>query len=341
MSLRMASTAAPSPPFLSPRPTQRPAAIAAASVTRTRSRAMLRSRSCGIRAGHGGLLATLRVWVHRSSHAGDARSPASATWLTMVGVEPQHAGRPNAAEPVTAGKRERPRRRGTWRCRCVRPAGADRPAAVFYRVVLDGDEPVTVDPSRRSSRPAAAVFPVVVPAGPRRRLARRHGRDLPARRRTGRRCGSATSTRTTTRCSWSQSSVPTRHAGPGRAGHGRGGSRGPSATARAPGSGTTAGPARTALVLAGAGPHDHRGRPDRAGRACEDARRRRCADSASALRCGRRGRPRCAPGRRRASAGRCRPASRRAPTAPATPPASCRRSPAVPPPSASSVRACS
>src|SRR4051794_26070444 len=40
---RMASTAAPSPPFLSPRPTQRPAAIAAASVTRTSSRARLRS----------------------------------------------------------------------------------------------------------------------------------------------------------------------------------------------------------------------------------------------------------------------------------------------------------
>src|SRR5918998_3771649 len=43
MSARMASTAAPSPPFLSPRPTQRPAAIAAASVTRTSSRARLRS----------------------------------------------------------------------------------------------------------------------------------------------------------------------------------------------------------------------------------------------------------------------------------------------------------
>ena len=43
MSARMASTAAPSAPFLSPRPTQRPAAIAAASVTRTSSRARLRS----------------------------------------------------------------------------------------------------------------------------------------------------------------------------------------------------------------------------------------------------------------------------------------------------------
>src|SRR4051812_11309229 len=40
---RIASTAAPSPPSLSPRPTQRPAAIAPASVTRTSSRARLRS----------------------------------------------------------------------------------------------------------------------------------------------------------------------------------------------------------------------------------------------------------------------------------------------------------
>src|SRR5690242_7475204 len=43
MSCRIALTAAPSPPFLSPRPTQRPAAIAAASVTRTSSSARLRS----------------------------------------------------------------------------------------------------------------------------------------------------------------------------------------------------------------------------------------------------------------------------------------------------------
>src|SRR3712207_4175344 len=43
MRARIASTAAPSPPFLSPRPTHRPAAIAPASVTRTSSRARLRS----------------------------------------------------------------------------------------------------------------------------------------------------------------------------------------------------------------------------------------------------------------------------------------------------------
>src|SRR3954468_23716231 len=43
MRWRIASTAAASAPFFSPRPTQRPAAIAAASVTRTSSIARLRS----------------------------------------------------------------------------------------------------------------------------------------------------------------------------------------------------------------------------------------------------------------------------------------------------------
>src|ERR671910_238134 len=44
--MRMASTAAPSAPFLSPRPIQRDAARAAASVTRTSSMARLRSGRC-------------------------------------------------------------------------------------------------------------------------------------------------------------------------------------------------------------------------------------------------------------------------------------------------------
>src|SRR5688500_15984517 len=44
--MRMASTAAPSAPSLSPRPIQREAASAAASVTRTSSNAMFRSGTC-------------------------------------------------------------------------------------------------------------------------------------------------------------------------------------------------------------------------------------------------------------------------------------------------------
>ena len=43
ISIRIACTAAPSAPFLSPRPTQRAAAIDAASVTRASSSARLRS----------------------------------------------------------------------------------------------------------------------------------------------------------------------------------------------------------------------------------------------------------------------------------------------------------
>src|SRR3954471_9418079 len=49
--VRIASTAALSAPFLSPRPTQRDADSAADSVTRTSSRARLRSGCCGDRLG--------------------------------------------------------------------------------------------------------------------------------------------------------------------------------------------------------------------------------------------------------------------------------------------------
>jgi hypothetical protein len=49
ISTRIALTAAASAPFLSPRPTQRPAAMAAASVTRTSSSARLRSGASVLR----------------------------------------------------------------------------------------------------------------------------------------------------------------------------------------------------------------------------------------------------------------------------------------------------
>src|ERR671932_843081 len=48
---RIASTAAWSAAFLSPRPTQRAAAIAAASVTRTSSSARFRSGACALTGG--------------------------------------------------------------------------------------------------------------------------------------------------------------------------------------------------------------------------------------------------------------------------------------------------
>ena len=56
ISTRIALTATPSAPFLSPLPTQRPAAIAAASVTRTSSRARFRSGTAGDTASLSGIL---------------------------------------------------------------------------------------------------------------------------------------------------------------------------------------------------------------------------------------------------------------------------------------------
>src|SRR5512132_3677554 len=72
MSARIASTAAPSAPFLSPRPTQRPAAIAPASVTRASSSARFRSgawRSGSAVMGGFGWPVTAAVW---SSDMADA-----------------------------------------------------------------------------------------------------------------------------------------------------------------------------------------------------------------------------------------------------------------------------
>src|SRR6478735_3114145 len=83
-SSRMASTAAPSPPSLSPRPTQRPAAIAPASVTRTSSRARLRS-GASPRAGVMAAILPLRS------------ETVAAGILAVVSTEPQPV--PKAAKP--------------------------------------------------------------------------------------------------------------------------------------------------------------------------------------------------------------------------------------------------
>ena len=57
ISIRIACTAAPSAPFLSPRPTHRAAAIAPASVTRASSRA--RFRSGALRLGSAGMVTSV------------------------------------------------------------------------------------------------------------------------------------------------------------------------------------------------------------------------------------------------------------------------------------------
>src|SRR4029079_6097194 len=83
-SSRMASTAAPSPPSLSPRPTQRPAPIAPDSVTRTSSRARLRSGA----SPRAGLMVAILPLAGRSVGAGI---------LALVTSEPQPP--PRAAKP--------------------------------------------------------------------------------------------------------------------------------------------------------------------------------------------------------------------------------------------------
>ena len=71
-SSRIACTAAPSAPILSPRPTQRAAAIAPASVTLASSSARFRSGAC-------------------RSGAGDAWPGTGATWLRSAAARPGSA----------------------------------------------------------------------------------------------------------------------------------------------------------------------------------------------------------------------------------------------------------
>src|SRR3954452_11475152 len=92
MSARMASTAAPSPPFLSPRPTHRPAAMAAASVTRTSSRARLRSG-----AGRSGE----NPRAAREGPSGTGSDTGPPGWTTCGGVSP--GDRPLPAGPGRTG----------------------------------------------------------------------------------------------------------------------------------------------------------------------------------------------------------------------------------------------
>ena len=156
ISLRMASTAAPSPPSLSPRPTQRPAAIAAASVTRTRSRAMLRSRSCGFCATGMGASSRRCGCGAQILTRGYARSPVSATWLTMVGWLPlkqhRHPKQPPSPSP-SASAAAGPR--ATWRCRsascCCRSCCCWSSTGWCWTATNRSAS----TPSRRSSRRAA------------------------------------------------------------------------------------------------------------------------------------------------------------------------------------------
>src|SRR5215213_7411274 len=184
MSARIASTAAPSPPFLSPRPTHRPAAMAAASVTRTSSSARLRSG-----AGRSARKPRPTVLVGRglSGPGNDTGPPRSTTSpghgaAAVAGLccdprvmtdggptssqvhEPEDAG-PPATPPAVA--------------RAARFNAANMLRSLLPLVVLcllivawtswrqSGDERVqTVDPSSTVQLAAArASYPVLVPTG--------------------------------------------------------------------------------------------------------------------------------------------------------------------------------
>src|SRR5579875_3114556 len=107
---RMASTATPSAPSLSPRPIQRAPAIAAASVTRTSSRARFRS---GILLGgtliashaNGPPTAVLRVagpqWAQRRPRQGFISH--GVTLVLRAGSDPDRCGAPLERRPPPFG----------------------------------------------------------------------------------------------------------------------------------------------------------------------------------------------------------------------------------------------
>src|SRR3954452_6193647 len=164
MRARIASTAAPSPPFLSPRPTQRPAAIAAASVTRTSSRARLRS--------------------------GAGRSARKAA--------PELAGRESGSDTQTSSSDHRVLGSYVHALRPDRPAtaasggGGDRPSGVRPPVQADVREHAALAGAAGAHHPGRRLVDDV-PAEPRRpagqgdrpvehRAAGRQPRRLPAAR---------------------------------------------------------------------------------------------------------------------------------------------------------------
>src|SRR5262245_28540286 len=165
ISRRIASTAAPSPPSLSPRPTQRPAAIAAASVTRTRSRARLRSSSCGclmVASSHPGCRKSLQIApvTARSTPDRDPQPGACRASAKMRCVETA-APTPPDTPPVRSSRT--PKDMVLSLLELLVPmvliVGA-------YRILQEGDRPVSVDPASAVSQARAqAGFPVLAPVG--------------------------------------------------------------------------------------------------------------------------------------------------------------------------------
>src|SRR4051812_1963631 len=148
ISFRMASTAAPSPPSLSPRPTHRPAASAAASVTRTSSRARLRSSSSRLRT----------VSIRRSWH--EVVSGARIRYLPCRLCDDREVSTTPAPVPPTRARRP-------GRDMALSLAVLLIPVFLLvgvYRVVFSGEAPIPVkaDDTWATAR-HSAHFPVLEP----------------------------------------------------------------------------------------------------------------------------------------------------------------------------------
>src|SRR2546430_6892114 len=155
ISLRMASTAAPSPPSLSPRPTQRPAASAAASVTRTSSSARLRSSSSRLR-GTGSVISHFRTEMLRAPYG----QPRRCGWCGSRAPVAHNEGVSSGA-PTRSGR--------SAKDIVLSMAVLLVPILLLvavYRFVYSGDAPVPYDASGVwSSAPHSAPYPVLEPAG--------------------------------------------------------------------------------------------------------------------------------------------------------------------------------
>src|SRR5262245_4707108 len=178
---RIASTAAPSPPSLSPRPTQPPAAIAAPSVTRTSSSARLLSSSSVLRTRRGvvmvGLLAGISVVQNRRRTGGRAHRHLTVGcrtvtdrvredgWVTNVPAADHEASQPDTPQ----GYGDLPARHGrTARDMVISLLVLLIPVAVIFGFVWarGGDSPVVIDPGPAiAEAQAAKAFPVAVAVG--------------------------------------------------------------------------------------------------------------------------------------------------------------------------------
>ena len=204
--MRIALTATPSAPFLSPRPTQRPAAIAAASVTRTSSRARLRSGESGAASRLSVMGAMVSVGRGRSGTYG-RRSPSPTARPAGPARAPARPRPPGVTSASRSGSAATSRRTAS-------PCGATLVTVPRQRWRADPDgsasDTVTTRGLNDMKRPSRAQD--VEPDEPGHVVGAGLGRHLRGRRPPGR-AGPSSSTQTwsasvnASRASWVTSSA--------------------------------------------------------------------------------------------------------------------------------------